>query len=106
MRRPPRALCLLSLTACTQTATITVSVDDLDTVATVAVIDKAVWESDVPNDAGFMALEEAPKLPVTFEVPPGTYVVNAGQGTGSGHQDLTVEAGDKVDVALSITFVE
>jgi hypothetical protein len=106
MRRLLAPLLLVSLAACSKTATITVTVDDLDTIAVVEVIDKAVWFGDVPNDAGFTAYEEGPTLPVTFEVPPGTYVVNAGQGTGSGSEEVTVEAGDKVDVALSITFVE
>lgn len=106
MRRLLAPLLLVSLAACSKTATITVTVDDLDTVAGVEVIDRAIWYEEVADTAGFMAYEEEPTLPVTFEVPPGTYVVNAGQGTGSGSEEVTVEAGDKVDVALSITFVE
>lgn len=97
---------LLLLTACAQTATITVTVDGQDTVASVGVVDRDVWYGDVPNDAGFTEIREDVALPARFEVLPGDYVVMAGQGTGSGQEEVTVEAGDEVDVALSLVFVE
>ena len=90
------------LAACSDDLQVEVSVAGAETVAALEIVDARVYSGELENDEGLSELVEDAVLPVTFTVPPGEYVVVAGQGTCSGQETVTLTTEDVVvELALS-----
>lgn len=95
-----RLAVLLILAACSPDTTITVDVDDIEQIASVEVVDQAVWSGE--SDDGHYDSAEETVLPVIFSVPAGDYTVVVTQGACTETTDVTVYEHENVDVLLGL----
>ncbi len=84
--------------------TIEGEVVDVDGDVHVEVVDAAVWSGQADNDGADVSVDT--DGPFSFEVDPGSWVVVAARGTCSTVEPVEGDAGERVELSLTLDCVE